>query len=227
MPLLTKDTIRARLDDMTWRDEGKRLSLVHTSGSTNEALAFYTNSNREAQINAARMRGHEWIGVRRGEKEMYFWGSPIELSQAGPRQARPRLADQRRADQRLRDSPGIRAGELRVLEAMAAAVPVRLSVQLLADGHVRPPAGNRPDRARQPRPEGHLHHLRTADRRGPQADLRRLRRAGLRFLRPARGRADRPRVRTRHDAQHGRATDPGDHRPRDARTDRRRGRAGA
>lgn len=80
MPLLTKDTIRARKDDMVWRDEGKRLALVHTSGSTNEALAFYTNSNREAHINAARMRGHEWIGVRRGEKEMYFWGSPIELS---------------------------------------------------------------------------------------------------------------------------------------------------
>ena len=80
MPLLTKDTVRARKEDMVWRDEGKRLRLVHTSGSTNEALAFYTNSHREAQINAARMRGHEWIGVRRGEKEMYFWGSPVELS---------------------------------------------------------------------------------------------------------------------------------------------------
>jgi phenylacetate-CoA ligase len=26
------------------------------------------------------MRGHEWVGMMRGEKEMYFWGSPIELS---------------------------------------------------------------------------------------------------------------------------------------------------
>jgi len=80
MPLLTKDTLRARRDDMVWRDEGKRLMMVRTSGSTNEALPFYTNSNREAQINAARMRGHEWIDVRRGEREMYFWGSPVELS---------------------------------------------------------------------------------------------------------------------------------------------------
>jgi len=80
LPLLTKDTVRTRREDMVWRGDGKRLALVHTSGSTNEALAFYTNSNREAHINAARMRGHEWIGVRRGDREMYFWGSPVELS---------------------------------------------------------------------------------------------------------------------------------------------------
>ena len=79
-PLLEKETIRARREEMVWREEGRRLTLVRTSGSTNEALQFYSNSNREAQINAARMRGHEWIGIRRGEKEMYFWGSPVELS---------------------------------------------------------------------------------------------------------------------------------------------------
>jgi phenylacetate-CoA ligase len=79
-PLLEKTTLRQRLEDMTWHDAGRRLTLVRTSGSTNEALQFYTNSNREAHINAARMRGHEWIGIRRGQREMYFWGSPIELS---------------------------------------------------------------------------------------------------------------------------------------------------
>ena len=79
-PLLEKETIRARREEMVWRDEGPRLQLVRTSGSTNEALQFYTNSNREAHINAARIRGHEWVGVRKGEPEMYFWGSPVELS---------------------------------------------------------------------------------------------------------------------------------------------------
>ena len=78
-PLLDKETIRHRREDMAWLDEGKRLQLIRTSGSTNEALQFYTNSNREAQINAARIRGHNWIGVEKGRKEMYFWGSPIEL----------------------------------------------------------------------------------------------------------------------------------------------------
>ena len=79
-PLLDKATVRAKREEMVWRDEGPRLQVVRTSGSTNEALQFYTNSNREAQINAARIRGHHWVGMERGEKEMYYWGSPIELS---------------------------------------------------------------------------------------------------------------------------------------------------
>jgi phenylacetate-CoA ligase len=79
-PLLEKETIRARREEMVWHDEGPRLQLVRTSGSTNEALQFCTNSNREAEINAARMRGHRWVGMERGEKEMYFWGSPVELN---------------------------------------------------------------------------------------------------------------------------------------------------
>lgn len=79
-PLLEKETLRDRREEMVWREEGKRLQLVRTSGSTNEALEFYTSSTREAHINAARMRGHDWIGVCRGAKEMYYWGSPVELS---------------------------------------------------------------------------------------------------------------------------------------------------
>jgi len=79
-PLLEKEVLRKRREKMVWRDEGKRVQLVRTSGSTNEALEFYTSSTREAHINAARMRGHEWVGIRRGDKEMYYWGSPVELS---------------------------------------------------------------------------------------------------------------------------------------------------
>jgi len=79
-PLLYKDTLRERREEMVWREEGPRVQLVRTSGSTNEALQFYTSSTREAHINAARMRGHEWVGVRRGERELYYWGSPVELS---------------------------------------------------------------------------------------------------------------------------------------------------
>ncbi len=79
-PLLGKQTLREHREEMVWREEGRRVRLVRTSGSTNEALQFYTSATREAHINAARMRGHEWVGIRRGEKEMYFWGSPVELS---------------------------------------------------------------------------------------------------------------------------------------------------
>jgi len=78
-PLLEKATLRLRREEMVWRQEGPRVKLVRTSGSTNEALQFYTSSSREAAINAARIRGHRWIGVDKGDKEVYFWGSPVEL----------------------------------------------------------------------------------------------------------------------------------------------------
>jgi phenylacetate-CoA ligase len=78
-PLLEKATIRARREEMVWREEGPRVKLVRTSGSTNEALQFYTSSSREAAINAARIRGHRWIGVDKGDREVYFWGAPVEL----------------------------------------------------------------------------------------------------------------------------------------------------
>lgn len=79
-PLLVKSTLRERREEMVYRDEGPRLQQVRTSGSTNEALHFYTNANREAEINAARMRGHRWVGIEKGDKEVYFWASPVELS---------------------------------------------------------------------------------------------------------------------------------------------------
>jgi phenylacetate-CoA ligase len=78
-PLLEKTTLREHREEMVWREEGPRVKLVRTSGSTNEALEFYTSSSREAAINAARIRGHRWIGINKGDKEVYFWGSPVEL----------------------------------------------------------------------------------------------------------------------------------------------------
>ena len=69
-PLLEKATLRERREEMVWREEGPRVKLVRTSGSTNEALQFYTSSNREAAINAARIRGNRWIGINKGDKEV-------------------------------------------------------------------------------------------------------------------------------------------------------------
>jgi len=95
MPLLDKATLRDRRDELVWREEGPRLKLIRTSGSTNEALQFYTNSNREAAINAARIRGHRWIGVNKGDREVYFWGSPVELhSQDRAKQVRDWLVNE-------------------------------------------------------------------------------------------------------------------------------------
>jgi len=79
LPFLTKDIIRSRRDEMVCRAADKRVQLTRTSGSTNAALEFYTGAFREASITAARMRGHQWIGVGPGDREMYFWAAPVEL----------------------------------------------------------------------------------------------------------------------------------------------------
>ena len=97
-PLLDKETVRARREEMVWCGEGRRLQLLRTSGSTNEALQFYTNSHRESQINAAqnprpRVGGHET-----GRKGNVLLGVARRTEQARPRQTASRLAGQRRPD---------------------------------------------------------------------------------------------------------------------------------
>lgn len=82
-PLLTKQTIRDRREQMVWRGEPSGVKLTRTSGSTNAALDFYTSADREAHISAARMRGHSSIGIRPEDKELYFWAAPVELSTQG------------------------------------------------------------------------------------------------------------------------------------------------
>jgi len=82
-PLIEKSTLRDQRENMVWRQEGRRVLLARTSGSTNDALEFYTSSNREACITAARMRGHRWVGINPGDKELYFWASPVELNTQG------------------------------------------------------------------------------------------------------------------------------------------------
>lgn len=78
LPLLEKETIRTRREEMSWRGAARRTWLGRTGGSTATPIEFYTSALREAHINAARMRGHAWVGMRRGQREMYFWGSPVE-----------------------------------------------------------------------------------------------------------------------------------------------------
>ena len=80
LPLLDKSMLQEHPDEMEWLEGGRRVHMTRTSGSTNAPLEFYSCADREAHVNAARIRGHEWVGMQRGEKEMYFWGSPVELS---------------------------------------------------------------------------------------------------------------------------------------------------
>lgn len=83
IPLLDKHQIRMALGEMTWPGVPGGLVPHNTGGSTGEPLRFYFGRRRQAYDQAARIRTHRWFGVDIGDRELYLWGSPIELGRAG------------------------------------------------------------------------------------------------------------------------------------------------
>jgi phenylacetate-CoA ligase len=80
LPYLTKPIIREHLPRlMSTRPPGTLLRYT-TGGSTGEPLIFYTDRNKEAAANAAKLRARRWWGIEVGDRQIDLWGSPIELS---------------------------------------------------------------------------------------------------------------------------------------------------
>ncbi len=79
LPLLDKTQIRSHLQQMVWSDAPGGTFRFNTGGSAGEPLIFYFDRRRQAYDQAARMRTHRWFGVDVGDRELYLWGSPIEL----------------------------------------------------------------------------------------------------------------------------------------------------
>jgi phenylacetate-CoA ligase len=77
LPFLTKDLIRANLEDL--KSPGTRLKLFNTGGSTGEPLQFFIGRERVSHDVAAKWRATRWWGVDIGDPEIVIWGSPIEL----------------------------------------------------------------------------------------------------------------------------------------------------
>ncbi len=77
-----------RIDKQTIRDH--RSALVNpnveggpipfnTGGSTGEPLSFVVDRRRIGFDKAARLLTHAWFGVQPGDREVYLWGSPLEI----------------------------------------------------------------------------------------------------------------------------------------------------
>ncbi|MEE8169684.1 MAG: AMP-binding protein [Phycisphaerae bacterium] len=65
-----------------------------TGGSTGDPLVFYIDRRRQAADQAARSRSRRWFGIDVGERELYVWGAPAELTaQDRLRRWRDRLAN--------------------------------------------------------------------------------------------------------------------------------------
>jgi phenylacetate-CoA ligase len=80
IPFLTKDDIRKNLDDLKWENCPGGLFRYNTGGSTGNPLVFYFDKRRQSYDKAARMLTHNWWDIGIGDKELYLWGSPLEIS---------------------------------------------------------------------------------------------------------------------------------------------------
>ncbi|MCO6436853.1 MAG: phenylacetate--CoA ligase family protein [Phycisphaerae bacterium] len=79
LPVLKKAEIRANIEKMVWAEVAGGLHPFDTGGSSGEPLRFFVCRRRQAADQAARIRTHRWFGAEFGDRELYLWGSPIEL----------------------------------------------------------------------------------------------------------------------------------------------------
>ena len=80
LPVLERAILREQGDELQAQGWQERLIRYSTGGSTGEPLVFYTDKHREACLNAQKLRARTWFGVLPGDRQVDFWGSPIELS---------------------------------------------------------------------------------------------------------------------------------------------------
>jgi phenylacetate-CoA ligase len=84
LPILRKDDVTARLDDLLVREADRsRVKLGHTGGSTGRPLAFWYDDAKHELMRAGMMRGFMMSGWRPGEKILNFWGARQDVAAGG------------------------------------------------------------------------------------------------------------------------------------------------
>jgi phenylacetate-CoA ligase len=95
LPFLTKSDIRKNLDALKWKACTGGLFRYNTGGSSGDPLVFYFDRRRQGYDAAARALTHRWWGIDIGDKELYLWGSPLEITkQDRLKNIRDRLTNQ-------------------------------------------------------------------------------------------------------------------------------------
>ncbi|WP_372722764.1 phenylacetate--CoA ligase family protein [Immundisolibacter sp.] len=79
-PPLERDTIRSGGDALLAESGHPPRLRANTGGSSGSPLVFQTDLVKEARHNAHKLRARSWFGVLPGQRQVDFWGSPIELS---------------------------------------------------------------------------------------------------------------------------------------------------
>jgi phenylacetate-CoA ligase len=74
IPLLTKEIIRERYDDLIAPEHRGKNIIKGTSGSTGVPLKFELSLDSNAWREAMKIRGYRWAGFRLGGKTFHYWG---------------------------------------------------------------------------------------------------------------------------------------------------------
>lgn len=84
LPLLEKDVVRERLDDLLARNTDlRRVKLGHTGGSTGKPLSFWYDASKHELMRAGMMRGFMMSGWKPGQKVLNFWGARQDVAVGG------------------------------------------------------------------------------------------------------------------------------------------------
>jgi phenylacetate-CoA ligase len=80
LPTMNKRDARDNAGRLVWRGVPGGAFKYTTGGSSGEPLIFHFGRERQAADAAGRLRARRWWGVEPGEREVYLWGAPVELS---------------------------------------------------------------------------------------------------------------------------------------------------
>ena len=80
IPTMSKADAQLNQAAMTWSAVPGGAFAYNTGGSSGQPLRFHFGRQRQASDAAGRMRARRWWGVDVGQREVYLWGAPVELS---------------------------------------------------------------------------------------------------------------------------------------------------
>jgi len=84
LPILRKDDVIQRMDDLLARDTDRsQVNIGHTGGSTGKPLAFYYDDAKHELMRAGMMRSYRLSGWRPGQKILNFWGARQDVVPGG------------------------------------------------------------------------------------------------------------------------------------------------
>jgi phenylacetate-CoA ligase len=92
IPVLTKDILRRRADDLLSRGADRRRVIEsRTSGSTGSPVRFFLDARTVEMMRAASRRTYTWCGWRPGDRVLHLWGASSDLS--GPARLKRTVAE--------------------------------------------------------------------------------------------------------------------------------------